>query len=49
MALTHLDNIGNITMVDVSGKPGTLRTASASGYILMQPETIELLLRDALP
>jgi cyclic pyranopterin phosphate synthase len=49
MALTHLDTIGNITMVDVSGKPGTLRTASASGSILMQPETIELLLRDALP
>ncbi len=49
MDFTHLDNSGNIAMVDVSGKPGTLRTARASGYILMQPETIELLTRDALP
>jgi cyclic pyranopterin monophosphate synthase len=49
MDFTHLDNSGNIAMVDVSGKPGTLRTARASGYILMQPETIELLSRDALP
>ena len=36
-------------MVDVSGKPGTLRIARASGSILMQPETIELLVLDALP
>jgi len=49
MDFTHLDNNGNIAMVDVSGKPGTLRTARASGYILMQPETTELLSRDALP
>ncbi len=49
MGFTHLDTSGNITMVDVSGKPGTLRTASASGYIMMQPETIELLSHAALP
>lgn len=49
MTFTHLDNSGNIAMVDVSGKPGTLRTAQASGYILMQPETIELLARESLP
>ncbi len=49
MDFTHLDNHGNVAMVDISGKPGTLRTARASGYILMQPETIELLTRDALP
>ncbi len=49
MDFTHLDSSGNIAMVDVSGKPGTLRTARASGCILMQPETIELLSRDALP
>jgi len=49
MDFTHVDNSGNIAMVDVSGKPGTLRTARASGSILMQPETIELLSRDALP
>ena len=36
-------------MVDVSGKPGTLRLARASGCIVMQPATIELLLQEALP
>ena len=49
MDFTHLDNSGNIAMVDVSGKPGTLRIARASGCIVMQPETIALLSRDALP
>ncbi|MBZ4220113.1 MAG: bifunctional molybdenum cofactor biosynthesis protein MoaC/MoaB [Chlorobium sp.] len=49
MDFTHIDNNGNIAMVDVSGKPGTLRIAKASGFILMQPETIELLSRDGLP
>ena len=49
MGLTHLDKKGNIAMVDVSGKPGTLRSATASGYIRMQPATIELLSRDGLP
>ena len=49
MDFSHIDHNGNIAMVDVSTKPGTLRVAKASGYILMQPETIELLSRDALP
>ena len=49
MEFTHLDSRGNIAMVDVSAKPGTLRTAEASGYILMQPETIALLSHDGLP
>jgi cyclic pyranopterin monophosphate synthase len=49
MDFTHLDNKGNIAMVDVSGKPGTLRVARASGCIVMQPATIELLLQEALP
>ena len=49
MDFTHLDNKGNIAMVDVSGKPGTLRLARASGCIVMQPATIELLLQEALP
>ena len=49
MGFTHIDGSGNIAMVDVSGKPGTLRSARASGYILMQQETIELLSRDGLP
>lgn len=49
MSFTHLDKSGDITMVDVSGKPGTLRVARASGFILMQPETIELLSLDGFP
>ena len=49
MGFTHLDSSGNVAMVDVSGKPGTLRTARASGYIVMQQETLALLSRDALP
>jgi cyclic pyranopterin monophosphate synthase len=49
MGFTHIDDSGNIAMVDVSGKPGTLRSARASGSILMQPETIERLTRDGLP
>ena len=49
MGFTHIDGSGNVAMVDVSGKPGTLRSARASGYILMQQETIELLSRDGLP
>ena len=49
MDFSHIDNNGNIAMVDVSTKPGTLRSARASGSILMQPETIEMLCSDALP
>lgn len=49
MAFTHLDSDGNIAMVDVSGKPGTLRMAGATGHIRMQPETIRLLVHNGLP
>lgn len=49
MGFTHLDSSGSVAMVDVSGKPGTLRIARASGHILMQPETVQLLSHDGLP
>lgn len=49
MEFSHLDDRGNISMVDVSAKPGTMRTASASGSISMQPETLRLLREDSLP
>ncbi|TLU85770.1 MAG: bifunctional molybdenum cofactor biosynthesis protein MoaC/MoaB [Chlorobium sp.] len=49
MAFTHLDSGGNIAMADISGKPGTLRIATASGHITMQPESIMLLVQEALP
>ena len=35
MALTHIDEAGAARMVDVSGKPATLRTATAEGRIRM--------------
>lgn len=38
--LTHTDQAGKASMVDVSDKPVTLRTASASGSILMQTDTL---------
>lgn len=38
--LTHTDQAGKASMVDVSDKPITMRTASASGSITMQAETL---------
>jgi molybdenum cofactor biosynthesis protein MoaC len=49
MEFTHLDDKGTVRMVDVSGKPPTRREAQASGWIVMQPETISLLVGDAIP
>lgn len=36
-------------MVDVGGKPVTVRTARASGHVAMAPETMKLLVDRALP
>lgn len=49
MEFTHIDDSGMVSMVDVSGKPPTRRQASASGWIVMKPETIALLCREKLP
>ena len=38
MAFTHIDANGNAVMVDVSAKQPSVRTASASGRILMSAE-----------
>jgi len=38
--LTHFDEHGASRMVDVSAKEVTLRTARASGQVVMQPETL---------
>jgi len=43
MDLSHLDEQGKARMVDVSSKERVRRTASATGMILMQPETLRLL------
>ncbi len=41
--LSHLDDKGQATMVDVSGKETTSRTAMAEGFIAMRPETLALI------
>lgn len=46
--LTHLDDSGKATMVDVSDKPDSERIAIASGRVLMQPETLRLIEDGAL-
>ena len=38
MEFTHFDENGNAVMVDVSNKPDTHRTATATGSIQVSPE-----------
>ena len=40
---THLDDEGNVVMVDVSAKPETERIATARGSVIMAPETMALI------
>lgn len=42
MKLSHFDEDGNAKMVDISGKPLTVRTAIATGAVYMKPETLRL-------
>ncbi len=42
--LTHLDAEGRARMVDVTDKAETERVATAQGSVLMQPETVALIL-----
>ena len=49
MEFSHLDRSGHLAMVDVSAKPGSFRTAQATGYIVMQLATIALLTQESLP
>lgn len=42
--LTHLDESGAAHMVDVGDKTDTVRIATASGCVIMQPQTLELIL-----
>lgn len=42
--LTHIDKDGNAVMVDVSEKDVTERIATARGSVLMQPETLQLII-----
>lgn len=42
--LTHFDDGGNVTMVDISGKEEGKRIAKAESIISMQPETLSMIL-----
>ena len=42
--LTHFDNDGNAVMVDVSAKLDSYRKATAGATVIMQPETMKLIL-----
>ena len=46
--LTHLDESGQASMVDVGHKPDTERVAVARGAVLMEPETLQLILEGNL-
>ncbi|NBO20749.1 MAG: cyclic pyranopterin monophosphate synthase MoaC [Rhodobacteraceae bacterium] len=43
--LSHLDDHGQAHMVDVSAKPVTDRMALAEGFVVMQPDTLALVLQ----
>jgi cyclic pyranopterin monophosphate synthase len=47
--LTHVDESGAARMVDVSGKDVTVRTASASGRVLVSAEVVGLLRGAGVP
>ncbi len=41
--LTHLDETGNLHMVDVTDRPETMREAVAKALVRMQPSTVRLI------
>ena len=47
--LTHVDASGAARMVDVSGKDVTVRTATATGRVLVSPEVVALLRGAGMP
>ena len=47
--LTHVDEAGAARMVDVSDKDVTVRTATASGRVLVSPRVVELLRGEGVP
>ncbi len=49
MTFSHIDEAGAARMVDVGEKTVVRRTAVASGYVWMSPETVGLLREKALP
>ena len=49
LRLTHLDEAGRARMVDVSAKDVTVRTATASGRVLLSAEAVAALRADQVP
>jgi cyclic pyranopterin monophosphate synthase len=47
--LTHVDDQGAARMVDISGKDVTVRTARASGRVLVSPKVVALLRGSGVP
>lgn len=47
--LTHIDERGAARMVDVSGKDVSVRTATATGRVLVSPAVVELLRGEGVP
>ncbi len=47
--LTHLDEAGAATMVDVTDKADTDRVATAEGLVVMRPETLALIVSGGVP
>ena len=47
--LTHVDSRGRSTMVDVSEKVQTRRTARAEAFVEISPSTLKLLKKNKLP
>ena len=45
---SHLDSDGKASMVDVSKKVPTVRTAEAEGFIKLQPETLRKISENSL-
>ena len=41
--LTHVDESGKATMVDVGAKAESRRVAKAEGYVVMEPDTLQLI------
>lgn len=47
--LTHIDEVGNVIMVDVGDKPATKRKAIVRARVLLNAHTFDLLTKNALP
>jgi cyclic pyranopterin phosphate synthase len=47
--LTHIDEAGNAHMVDVSTRDLTVRTATATGRVLLAPQVVTMLRDNTVP